>query len=302
MDRFQSLQVFVCAVEEGSLVAAARRFGLSASMAGKHVSALEAQLGVRLLHRSTRSLNATEAGRRYYQRAKAVLENLEEANHEARDQGSALGGTLRVAVPVTFGALYMAALLAQWMGDYPQVKVEVIADDRYVDLHEAGIDLAIRIGQLPDSSLVARRLAACRMVLCAAPAFIQREGPLAHPDALRTLPRLAFSEAVSAHGWTLFDGDGRGHRIAGPVRLQANNMQMLLAAAQAGLGLAYGPTFIFGPSLREGRLQRLLPGYEAGELTVQAVYPTARYVPSKVRSLVEYLLQAFADELPWDDE
>src|ERR1700675_1226613 len=158
MDRFASISVFVAAIDEGSLVAAGRRFGLSASMAGKHVSALEAQLNVRLLYRSTRSLSLTDAGRAYYARCKRILEEFDDANHEASDARRTVRGPLRVAAPVTFGALHMGEVVARYLRDHPRVNIEVSLDDRYVDLQDAGIDVAIRIGRLPDSELVARRL------------------------------------------------------------------------------------------------------------------------------------------------
>lgn len=300
MDRFASISVFVAAVDEGSLVAAGRRFGLSASMAGKYLGALEAQLNVRLLQRSTRSLSLTDAGRAYYLRCKRILDELDDADSEASDAHSTARGTLRVAAPVTFGAMHMGDVVARYLENHPNVNIEVSLDDRYVDLQNNGIDVAIRIGRLPDSQLVARRLAPCRMTVCASPAFIGREGVPLTPEDLQRAPRLAFSEAVSIPEWTLSDAEGRVHTIDGPYRMQANNMQMLLSATLAGLGVAYGPTFVFGPHIRTGDLTVLLPEYRAPELTVHAVYPTARYVPSKVRRFIEYLADAFGDQPPWD--
>jgi DNA-binding transcriptional LysR family regulator len=300
MDRFASIAVFVAAVDEGSLVAAGRRAGLSASMAGKYLSALEADLNVRLLQRSTRSLSLTEAGRAYYLRCKRILEELDDANSEASDAHSTARGTLRVAAPVTFGAMHMGDVVARYLEGHPHVNIEVALDDRYVDLQNNGIDVAIRIGRLPDSQLVARRLAPCRMTVCASPAFLAREGVPATPEDLHRAPRLAFSEAVSMPEWTLTDEAGREHVVDGPHRMQANNMQMLLSATLAGVGIAYGPTFVFGPHIRAKELVVLLPGYRAPELTVHAVYPTARYVPSKVRRFIEYLADAFGDRPPWD--
>jgi DNA-binding transcriptional LysR family regulator len=300
MDRFASIAVFVAAVDEGSLVAAGRRSGLSASMAGKYLSSLEADLNVRLLQRSTRSLSLTDAGRTYYLRCKRILEELDDANSEASDAHSTARGTLRVAAPVTFGAMHMGDIVARYLANHPNVNIEVSLDDRYVDLQNNGIDVAIRIGRLPDSQLVARRLAPCRMTVCAAPAFLKREGVPTTPEDLQRAPRLAFSEAVSIPKWTLSDEVGREHVIDGPHRMHANNMQMLLSATLAGVGIAYGPTFVFGPHIRTKELVELLPGYRAPELTVHAVYPTARYVPSKVRRFIEYLADAFGDRPPWD--
>jgi len=302
MDRFASIAVFVAAVDEGSLVAAGRRFGLSASMAGKHVSGLEADLKVRLMQRSTRRLSLTEAGRAYYQRCRRILEEFDDANREASDADGAPRGRLRVAVPVTFGAVQMGPVVARYLEDHPQVDIEVLLDDRYVDLQEAGIDVAIRIGRLPDSALVARRLAPCRMIVCAAPAYLARAGTPADPQALCAAPRLAFSGAVSERGWILTDAQQHEHLIDGPIRMHANNMQMLLTGVLAGLGVAYGPTFVFGPYLQSGELVRLLPDYRATELTIQAVYPTARYLPQKVRRFIDYLAAEFGDEPSWDKE
>jgi DNA-binding transcriptional LysR family regulator len=300
MDRLTSIGVFVAAIDEGSLVAAGRRFGLSASMAGKYLGALEGELNVRLIQRSTRSLSATDAGRAYYVRCKRILEEFEEANHEASDAGATPRGLLRIAAPVTFGAMHLGDVLARFLDTHPHVTTEVVLDDRYADLHAAGIDVAIRIGRLPDSELMARRLAPCRMVLCASPGFVAQHGMPRVPEDLRAAPRLAFSEVVTAGGWSVTDAQQRSRPIDGPLRMQANNMQMLLSAALAGLGIAYGPTFVFGRHLASGELLRLLPGFAAAELTVHAVYPTARYVPAKVRQFIDFIAADFAGDPPWD--
>ena len=195
MDRFTSMAVFVVAAEEGSLIGAARRFGLSASMAGKHVSAIEADLGIRLMQRSTRQLSLTDVGRAYYTRCKRILEEVDDANREASDAQQVVRGMLRVAVPLTFGAMHLGGVLARYLEQHPAVAVEVMLNDRYVDLLSEGIDVAIRIGRLLDSDLVARRLAPCRMVFCASPDFLDRYGTPRNVEELRRAPRLAFSEA-----------------------------------------------------------------------------------------------------------
>ncbi|MEM5451661.1 LysR family transcriptional regulator [Paraburkholderia guartelaensis] len=300
MDRLTSLGVFVAAVEEGSLAAAARRFGLSAAMAGKHVSAIEAELNARLLQRTTRRLSLTDVGRTYYERCKRILEAFDEANREASDSQGTARGVLRVAAPVTFGAMHLGGVVARYLEDHPDVNVEVLLGDRYVDLIDAGVDVAIRIGRLQEPGLVTRRLAACRMVVCASPAYLERHGTPRTPDELRRAQRLAFSEAVSVGDWTLLDARHRAHVIDGPCRLAANNTQMLLGAALAGAGIAYGPTFVFGEHLRRGELVALLPDYRATELAIQAVYPGVRRIPLKVRRFVDYLAETFGDEPPWD--
>ena len=300
MDRLTSLGIFVAAVEEGSFAAAARRFGLSAAMAGKHVSALEAELNARLLHRTTRRLSLTDTGQTYYERCKRILEAFDEARREASDSQGTARGVLRVAAPVTFGAMHLGDVVAHYMEDHPHVNVEVLLGDRYVDLIDAGVDVAIRIGRIEDPRLVTRRLAPCRMVVCASPAYLKRHGTPRKPDDLMRAQRLAFSEAVSAGDWTLHDRKNRTHVIDGPCRMTANNTQMLLASAIAGAGIVYGPTFVFGAHIRRGELVALLPAYRAADLTIQAVYPSARRIPLKVRRFVDYLAETFGDEPPWD--
>jgi DNA-binding transcriptional LysR family regulator len=217
MDRLLGMAVFVAAIEEGSLVGAARRFGLSPSMAGKHVSAIEDELKVRLLQRSTRMLKLTDVGRAYYERCKHILDEYGEANREARDAQTTARGVLRIAVPTTFGAMHLGGVVASYLAAHPEVLVETVLSDRYVDLLADGIDVAIRIGQLKDSDLTALRLAPCRMVFCAAPSFLARHGVPKTVEELRQTPRLAFSEPVSAGDWTLTDlgGNTRWYRAAG---------------------------------------------------------------------------------------
>ncbi len=269
-------------------------------MAGKHVSAIEADLNARLLQRTTRRLSLTDAGQTYYERCKRILEAFEEANREAGDSQGTAHGVLRVAAPVTFGAMHLGDVVARYLEDHPHVNVEVLLGDRYVDLMDAGVDVAIRIGRLTDPRLVTRRLAPCRMVVCASPAYLERHGAPRKPEDLRLAQRLAFSEAVSSGDWTLLDARNRAHVIDGPCRMTANNTQMLLAAALSGAGITYGPTFVFGEHLRRGELVALLPGYRAADLAIHAVYPSAQRIPLKVRRFVDYLAGTFGDEPPWD--
>ena len=300
MDRLTSMAVFVAAADEGNLTRAARRFGLSASMAGKHVSAIEADLGIRLMQRSTRQLSLTDTGRAYYARCKRILDEVDDANREASDAQQIARGVLRIAAPLTFGAMHLGEVLARFLEEHPAVAVEVMLSDRYVDLLTEGIDVAIRIGRLLDSDLVARRLASCRMVFCASPAFLRQFGTPRTVEDLRRAPRLAFSEAVSAGDWTLTDPRGQTHLIDGPARLAANNTQMLLAAALAGAGIAYGPTFVFGERIAAGDLMALLPDHRTADLAIHALYPSARNISLKARRFIDHLIASFGGEPPWD--
>jgi DNA-binding transcriptional LysR family regulator len=300
VDRLTSMAIFVAAADDGSLSSAARRFGLSASMAGKHVSSMETDLGVRLMQRSTRKLHLTEVGRAYYERCKRILEEVEEANREAGDAQQSIHGVLRVAVPTTFGAMHLGEVVADYLQEQPGVEVEILLNDHYIDLFAEGVDVAIRIGRLLDSELVARRLAPCHMVVCASPGFLTRHGVPRTVQDLRGLPRLVFSQAVSSGDWTLADPSGQTHTIDGPIRMSANNTQMLLAAARAGAGVTYGPSFVFGQAIAAGELVALLPDHRTTDLTVHAVYPTKRHVSLKLRSFVDHLVASFGGTPPWD--
>ncbi|WP_158817460.1 LysR family transcriptional regulator [Methylocapsa sp. S129] len=300
MDRLTGMAVFVAAADDGSLSKAARRFGLSASMAGKHVSAIEADLRIRLMQRSTRRLSLTDAGRAYYARCKRILEEVDDANREASDAQQTVRGVLRIAVPLTFGAMHLGDVLGRFLDEHPAVAVEVTLSDRYVDLLSEGIDVAIRIGRLLNSDLVARRLAPCRMVFCASPVFLRRFGTPRTIEELRSAPRLAFSEAVSAGDWTLTDPKGQTHLIDGPARLAANSTQMLLAAALAGSGVAYGPTFVFGERITAGDLIALLPDHRTSDLAIHALYPSAHNISLKARRFIDHLVGSFGGEPPWD--
>ncbi|WP_116138553.1 LysR family transcriptional regulator [Trinickia diaoshuihuensis] len=300
MDRLTGMGLFVAAVDEGSLAAAARRFGISAAMAGKYVAALESQVGARLLQRTTRRLALTDIGHGYYLRCKSILEAVDEANREASASHGTVRGILRVAAPVTFGALHLGDVVARFLNEHPEANVEVVLGDRYVDLLDSGIDVALRIGKLTDPALVTRRIARCRMMLCASPAFLRRHGAPRTPAALARVERLAFSDAVSPGDWTLYDTKGRAHTLDGPCRLVSNNMQILVAAAVAGSGIAYGPSFAFGDALARGALVAVLPRYRAADLDLQAVYPSSRHIPLRVRRFVDSLVEAFGDDPPWD--
>lgn len=239
-------------------------------------------------------------GQAYYARCKQILEAYEDANKEAQDAQQTVRGSLRVAAPTTFGAMHLGSVVSAFLAEYPDVSVETTLSDRYVDLLADGVDLAVRIGRLEDSDLIARRLAPCRMVFCAAPSFLARHGVPKAVEQLRRAPRLAFTQAVSPGDWTLTDPHGKAHLIDGPIRLAANNMQMLLTAAVAGAGVAYGPSFVFGESIAHGALQVLMPDHKTSELAIHAVYPTKRHVSLKLRRFIEHLSASFGDMPPWD--
>jgi DNA-binding transcriptional LysR family regulator len=300
LDRVTGMQVFVRVAALGSLSAAARSLNLSQTMVTKHVAALENRLGVKLLHRSTRRLTLTEGGRNYLAACERILAEIEEAEASASLDRIEPRGSLRLNVPLTFGFRHIAPALPEFSRLYPAVSFDLGLADRYVDLIEEGWDLAIRIGRLKDSSLVARRLALCRTVICAAPSYLREHGT---PQSLDDLSRhnclgYTLPSAIGANRWT-FGLDGE---IVVPMQgnLRANNGDALRAAALAGQGLIYQPTFIVGDSLRDGSLVPVLGSYQTYEPGIHAILPSGRQAPAKVRAFIEFLAQRFAPEPEWD--
>ena len=301
MDRLTQLTLFIAAVEDGSLAAAGRRVGMTPAMAGKYVATLEAELGIRLLHRNTRKLSLTDIGRSYFERCKRILEEMEEADREARNLHGEPRGTLRVTAPMTFGALHLGAPIAKFVSAYPQASVEMTLDDRYFDLVDSGFEMAIRIGRLADSSLIARRIAPCRMVACASTAYLERKGYPQSPADLAAFDLLAFNMSRSPGSWTFTDTVGRLSSSRGTPRLWANNVQLLLAVALNDGGIAFGPSFVFGSYLETGALRLVLPLYKTSTLDIHVVYPSSRHVTAKVRRFVDLLELAFGEKPPWDN-
>lgn len=295
-----AMAVFVNVVESGSFSGAARTLNLSKSAVSKTVSRLEESLGTRLLNRTTRKLSLTEAGRAYYEGCRRMLNEAEAASQAVYRLNDAPRGTLRVNLPMSFGILQVAPLLPAFLERYPEINLDAAFEDRVVDLVEEGYDLAIRIGVLADSSLIARRLAPNRRILCAAPAYLERCGAPQSPESLAAHSCLLYSYQASGDTWQLNGPEGeRSVRVNGRVRL--NNGEAIRCAAVAGLGIAYLPTFIAGADLQAGRLVAVLPEWIDGGLgAVHAVYPAGRHLSPKVRVFIDYLASCFGSEPSWD--
>ena len=299
MDRFTELSALVRTVDRGSQAAAARELGITPAMVGRYIQGLEDRLGTRLLNRTTARQSLTEAGAAFYARANAILEQLEEADNVASDRQAEPQGTLRVNAPMSFGTRHLAAAVAEFCDRYPGVRVEMVLNDRVVDLIEEGYDVAVRIGRLADSGLVARRLAACRLVVCASPGYLARRGWPSTPADLHAHNCLLYAHAGHGGAWLFHNDDGE-EDIRPSGNLVANNGDALLAAAQAGQGIILQPTFIVADALRQGLLTRLLPQWRLADLNAYAVYPSARHLSPKVRSFVDFLAGRYRDPPPWD--
>ena len=297
MDRLAAMQAFAKVVEAGSFTRAAEALGISRTMATVHVGRLEEHLRVRLLNRTTRRLSLTEAGNAYYERCAALLAEIDglESSLEAMSEEPA--GVLKISAPVSFGVLHLGEALAEFAGKHPAVRFDVSLNDRTVDLVDEGYDLAIRIAQLVDSSLVARRLAIASLRVCASPGYVRKHGAPKHPRELASRPCFGYAYAGAGDKWTFTRG---GETVEVRVRTEsrANNGDLIRMMAVHGQGIALQPDFIVAGDLAAKRLVRLLPGWEAGELGIFAVYPSRKYLSAKVRTLVDFLAARFARR-PW---
>jgi DNA-binding transcriptional LysR family regulator len=299
MDRFEEMQTFVRVVDSGSLSATAERMNIAKSAVSRRLAELESRLGVQLLHRTTRRISLTESGRHYYQRAKRLLAELEDAEQSVSSEHATLRGTLRIAAPLSFGIRHLAPLLNQFMQLHPALNIDLNLDDRNVNLLEEGVDLAIRIGLLADSTLVARRLAPIKLIICASPDYLAEHGEPQHPDELKNHIALNYSNLPENQLWqfTLPDGNQLGIRM--PVRYRANNGDVLLQAAIDGLGILISPDFICHDAIMQRRLKPILARYPQNDVNVYAIYPVQRHLPQRVRAVIDFLLLNFGDTPHW---
>ncbi|MFD2251331.1 LysR family transcriptional regulator [Pseudochelatococcus lubricantis] len=302
LDRLTGMSVFAKVVASGSFTAAARLSGMSQTMVTKHVAALEARLGTKLLHRTTRRLTLTEAGRRFHDACLRILPEVDEAEAEAGAGNVEPRGVLRLNVPFSFGIRQIAPALPAFLSAHPQLDIELGLNDRVVDLVDEGWDVAVRIGTLAPSRLIARKLAPCHNLLCAAPAYLDHHGT---PRSMADLARhnclgYTLSQRLGADRWP-FGDTGETVRVSGNLRV--NNGDVLVIAAEAGQGIIYQPTFLVGDAIRAGRLKPIFldrPLVDTGN--VYAVFPHDRQPPAKVRALIDFLGERFSPSPPWDGE
>ncbi|RYF44323.1 MAG: LysR family transcriptional regulator [Comamonadaceae bacterium] len=291
MDMLDSMRVYVLAVEKGSLSAAAVATGISATMAGNHLRTLEKRLGMQLMHRTTRRQHLTAFGEEYYARCKEILRLVAETDALAHHQQLAPSGQLRISAPVTFGTEALMPVLSTYLDSYPDVRVDLVLNDRVVDLLEEGFEAAVRIGQLPDTTLIARPLSPYQLMVCASPAYLARRGTPQKPADLTGHECVAFSPAVLTE-WKL-TGDEGVCRVPVSGRLQVNNGQALRMAALHGLGIVLQPAFQLAGDVRAGRLVQLFADYDLPSRPMHVVYPPDRYRSPKLRSFVDFLLEQF---------
>lgn len=301
MDRFQEMQAFTAVVDAGSFVRAAESLKLSKTAVSRLVADLEARLGTRLLHRTTRKLSLTPEGEVFHERCRLLLDGVAEAEAELSTHTGEAVGQLRLNVPVSFGLLHLAPLWPAFMARHPKVVLDVTLADRMVDLVEEGYDLAVRISRLQASSLVSRQLTTTRMVLCASPEYLRRHGTPEHPSELAHHAVIAYSLLSTGDQWVFqatLDAtdaprlDGVIHVKVTP-RMRTNSGDTCCAAAVQHRGIVLQPTFLVGQYLASGALVEVLPQYRSLELGVYAVYPSRKHLTPKVRVLIDFLVEAF---------
>lgn len=286
------IRAFVQVYEAGGFSAAARQHGRSKALLSKYVTDLEDYLGVRLMNRTTRKLSLTEAGEGYYREVSEILQHLDDLDASISDQTAAPRGLLRISAPRNFGETRLAPALFSYMCTYADVTVDLRLEDRFVDLVDEGIDVAIRIAAMADSSLISRKLAVAGLAICASPDFLRRCGVPAHPEDLRGLPCIIDTNMQGPSTWKFtVAGETVSVPVSGPVRV--NSPVAAMEAAVAGLGFAAVPSYLAQPETDAGRLQPVLKDHVPEGGLLQAVYPHRRHVSGKVRTLIDHLVQWF---------
>jgi DNA-binding transcriptional LysR family regulator len=296
MDRVAGVQLFIRVVETGSFSKAAAELGITQPTATKAVAAMEARLGARLLHRSTRGVTPTEVGALYYEKCKLIAREIDEADNLATLLQSQVAGTLRISTSVAFGRRVVTPLVLRYMRTHPEVTIDLSFDDRYVNLVEQGVDLAIRMGRLADSSLGARYLGTNPWVMVAAPAYLRQHGTPMRAQDLKRHACLVYSSVQGDDRWSVTTQDGA--EVSVPVHgpLRSNNLSALLSAARAGLGLAVLPWYVARESVAEGVVTPVLADHGLPAQEVHAVFPSPKLVPQKVTSFIAHLQQSLAGD------
>lgn len=292
MDRFEEMQAFAAVVDAGSFVRAAEALQVSKTAVSRLIAELEARLGVRLLHRTTRKLSLTEEGEVFHARCKELLAGVEEAEAEVTARADEAIGLLRLNVPVSFGLTHLAPLWPAFLQQHASVTLDVTLSDRIVDLVDEGYDLAVRIAQLPVSSLVSRRLTSTRLVLCATPEYLRRHGAPAHPADIARHAVFSYTLLAMGEHW-VFEGPQGPVNVEVTPRMRSNSGDTCCAAALQHLGIVLQPSFMVGNYLRSGALVEILPDYRSLELGVYAVYASRKHVTTKVRVLIDFLVESF---------
>ncbi len=298
MDRLTEMEAFATVVDQGGFTDAAKKMGISKSAVSKHVSSLEARLGARLLNRTTRRVSPTEIGLAYYDRARRVLNDAGEADALVTSMQSAPSGLLRISVNTDFGVNHLSPVLGQFLQDYPDVNVNMVLNNRYVELISEGFDMAIRVGEMEDSSLRARKIADTTRRMVGSPSYFQKYGRPMRIDDLNEHKLLHYSSQSSGNVWKVPAPSGEVRQVRTAGWLSVNDGQSLLNAAIAGLGIAYLPSFLYADALEQGLVEDAIPELPTDVQGIYAVYPPGRFTQPKVRAFIDFLVAAFNEKGP----
>ena len=301
MDRFENMNAFVRVVEAGSISAAADRMDVAKSVISRRLKELETHLGVELFHRTTRQMNLTDSGRAFYQQSVRILADILEAEHATSQFHGALKGNLKVALPLSFGLMHLGPAINEFLQAHPEIEFDLDFNDRHVDLLVEGFDLAIRIASLPDSSLIARRLAPIQTVMCASPAYLERMGTPQSPHELIHHRCLVYNLIGNLENWNVFDATGQLIKTRITPYLKASNGEFLRDAAVAGMGIVLLPTFIVYQEIERGALMPIMTNYHYSQLAAYAIYPQTRHLSQRVRAFVDFLVERFEGSPYWDE-
>ena len=300
MNHLEQIRVFVELINCGSATKAADKLGLANSAISRRLKELEDRLGIQLVLRTTRTMSLTDAGRQFYTRCTRILEDIQEAEDEVTQNNSELSGQLTIATPWSFGVSHLSPAVSEFMHRHPNVQVDLDMNDRRVDLVSEGIDVAIRMGSLEDSSLIARRIAPVSHIVCASPDYLQRNGTPSTPEQLSEHQGLCYANLKAPDQWFYFDKQGNQNIVKVPVRLKSSNGDALRNAAIAGLGILCEPSFIVYRAIRRGLLVPILTDYKWYEMEVYAVYPQTRHLSAKTRAFIDFLVNQFGDKPEWE--
>ena len=300
MDRLTEMEAFATVVDQGGFTDAARKMGISKSAVSKHVSSLEARLGARLLNRTTRRVSPTEIGLAYYDRARRVLNDAGEADALVTSMQSAPSGLLRISVATDFGVNHLSPVLSDFLAEFPDITVNMVLNNRYVELISEGFDMAVRIGELEDSTLRARKLTETTKRMIAAPSYFEKYGRPLKIDDLNEHKLLHYSNQSSGNVWKLTAPSGEKRQVRTAGWLSVNDGQSLLNAAISGLGIAYLPSFLFSDAMEKGLVEDAMPALPLETQGIYAVYPPGRFTQPKVRAFIDFLVHSFAEKGPTD--
>ena len=299
MGKFEQFEAFVAVVDHQGFSAAGEKLGIAKSALSRRVSELEVRLKVKLLNRTTRKLSLTSAGEEFYQQVRGMISDLNEAEQKLSDDQSVISGPLKIAAPLSFGYRHLSTAISEFVVEYPEIDLSLDLNDRHIDLVAEGFDMTIRIGELTDSTMIARKLGVIRFVTVASQDYLDRKGVPKHPSELTFHDGLLYSNISAKKQWQYFDNK-KSLAVVPATRMSANNGDFLAKMAVHGLGITNGPTFLLDEYVREGKLQVILQEYQRAEVGMYALFPPGRLIPSRVKVLVDFLQQQYGDCPDWD--